>query len=393
MRAKISMNRNKKINCVLLTASVIIGGFLLRYPIQVPYGENLISEAISKQMLKPSHAIITEKVSKKTQQLEIFYRNDESRLIGKYQASRTLLPMVVENSLKDSTLVPGLRGTKSLNSMTLKEMVSGGLVPQGIAVSKDKIYISSYDGNYEVNSVIYVLDRATMKYEKTIIMHGQPHVGGIAYDSDHQCLWVCGYGHRQATIIKISENKLNQNLSKSPIQYDSITYLPQLKRASQVTYNDNKLFVGYFSNAKTGKMLTYKIQNNGEMPGKKLYQNQKYGLVQVNARAITTQVIPTQIQGMTFYHGKLLMSQSFGHKASRLFIYDYQKNLREYNTKNALQIIKMPPMMEQITAENDLLYAVHESGGRRYRLRYGLGVDRILEYQLNQLIENDGEKR
>ncbi|KRM01617.1 hypothetical protein FC60_GL000548 [Limosilactobacillus gastricus DSM 16045] len=49
----------------------------------------------------------------------------------------------------------------------------------------------------------------------------------------------------------------------------------------------------------------------------------------------------------------------------------------------------MPPMMEQIGNEDGQLYAVFESGGRRYRDKYGVGVDRILTFDLTTLLNNE----
>ena len=87
--------------------------------------------------------------------------------------------------------------------------------------------------------------------------------------------------------------------------------------------------------------------------------------------------------------GMILMSQSYGHQSSKLYVFKLSRRANAYTKSQALKIIKMPPMMEQIGNEDGQLYAVFESGGRRYRDKYGVGVDRILTFDLTTLLNNE----
>lgn len=238
------------LNILLIIAFVaVISGILSQYHWRFPYGQELLSERFSTTQAIKQPSIITNQVAKRTAQLAIFRLPNETKLIFDYQAADSL-----QNEggapVTNATLIPGLRGTRSIITLSQQVGISGGLVPQGIAYSPKYIFISAYDGAYKVNSVIYAINRQTMRYEKTLVLHGQPHTGGIAYDADHQRLWVCGYSHREATLFSINLATIEHYQFKSqhqPIQYASLTYLPQLKRSSQVTYYQHRLYVGYFS--------------------------------------------------------------------------------------------------------------------------------------------------
>lgn len=380
------------LNILLIIAFVaVISGILSQYHWRFPYGQELLSERFSTTQTIKQLSIITNQVAKRTAQLAIFRLPNETKLIFDYQAADSL-----QNEggapVTNATLIPGLRGTRSIITLSQQVGISGGLVPQGIAYSPKYIFISAYDGAYKVNSVIYVINRQTMRYEKTLVLHGQPHTGGIAYDADHQRLWVCGYSHREATLFIINLATIEHYQFKSqhqPIQYASLTYLPQLKRSSQVTYYQHRLYVGYFSKGDRGRLQAYKLNANGFLAGRQSQTSKQFGKVSIAASPALNQTCPTQIQGMTIVDGMILMSQSYGHQSSKLYVFKLSRRANAYTKSQALKIIKMPPMMEQIGNEDGQLYAVFESGGRRYRDKYGVGVDRILTFDLTTLLNNE----
>lgn len=380
------------LNAIIIIAFVgVIAGILSQWYWRFPYGRELLSERFATAKKINQTSIITNQVAKQTAQLAIFRVPNETKLVFDYQAADSL-----QNDggapVNTSTLIPGLRGTQSLVTLSRQEGISGGLVPQGITYSPQYIFISAYDGSYKVNSVIYVINRQTMQYEKTLVLHGQPHTGGIAYDSDHQRLWVCGYSHREATLFSINLSTIENYQFKTnhqPIKYASLTYLPQLKRSSQVTYYRHRLYVGYFSKGDQGRLQAYRLSQQGFLTGRQSRTSRQFGRISIAASPVLNQTCPTQVQGMTIVDGLILMSQSYGHQSSKLYVFKLSNRTDAYAKKRALKIIKLPPMMEQIGNENGQLYAVFKSGGRRYRDRYGVGVDRILTFDLAPLLNNE----
>ena len=63
------------------------------------------------------------------------------------------------------------------------------MTPQGLAVTEDYVFVSAYCHAKKHNSVIYMINKESHRFIKEIILPGQPHVGGLAYDSEHQILW------------------------------------------------------------------------------------------------------------------------------------------------------------------------------------------------------------
>jgi hypothetical protein len=62
--------------------------------------------------------------------------------------------------------------------------------------------------------------------------------------------------------------------------------------------------------------------------------------------------------------------------------------------EDPLLVAMLPRMMEDITIRDGMLFAVHESGSALYRVRYGVGVDRVVSYPFElftQAMETGGQ--
>ena len=79
------------------------------------------------------------------------------------------------------------------------------MTPQGLAVTEDYVLVSAYCSTQKHNSVIYVIDKEKHNFIKEVILPGQPHVGGLAYDPEHKLLWYSSNinGIAQAVSIKM----------------------------------------------------------------------------------------------------------------------------------------------------------------------------------------------
>ncbi len=58
------------------------------------------------------------------------------------------------------------------------------------------------------NSVIYMINKESHRFIKEIILPGQPHVGGLAYDSEHQILWYSSNTQELAQAVVLPWNPL-----------------------------------------------------------------------------------------------------------------------------------------------------------------------------------------
>ncbi|WP_432228224.1 hypothetical protein ACQ3MN_07885 [Enterococcus faecalis] len=94
--------------------------------------------------------------------------------------------LAFSNDKKDSGMyvVPGLIKTETLKENRVGELeTSDGMDPQGVTVTEHYVLISAYSHKNGYNSVIYVLDKQTHLYIKTVVSDGSPHVGGIVNDT------------------------------------------------------------------------------------------------------------------------------------------------------------------------------------------------------------------
>ena len=103
-------------------------------------------------------------------------------------------------------IIPGLKYTRTfLNAQGSEQAVCTSMTPQGLAVTDEYVLISAYCHTAKHNSVIYVINKETHRFIKEVVLPGLPHVGGLAYDLDHDMLWYSSNtnGIAQAVSIKM----------------------------------------------------------------------------------------------------------------------------------------------------------------------------------------------
>ena len=103
-------------------------------------------------------------------------------------------------------VIPGLKNTRTLlTEKGATQAMCTSMTPQGLAVTEDYVLVSAYCSTYKHNSVIYVIDKETHNFIKEVVLPGQPHAGGLAYDPDHKILWYSSNinGIAQAVSIKM----------------------------------------------------------------------------------------------------------------------------------------------------------------------------------------------
>ena len=165
-------------------------------------------------------------------------------------------------------VIPGLRGAWSINAKTKKAGFGNNWVPQGVTQSKDAIYMSLYDGNHKLNSIIVQVNKHNAKYNKTLILRSKSHVGGITYDNDHQRLLLSDDAAQTkgAGISYVSQREIDAYSAKATQQPIKSTRIElHLARAtSAITlYNNQLFFVKYGQNKKNRSILALPLNANG----------------------------------------------------------------------------------------------------------------------------------
>lgn len=102
-------------------------------------------------------------------------------------------------------IIPGLKATQTLlTSEGDMPAMCTTMTPQGLAVTEDYVFVSAYCHAKKHNSVIYMINKESHRFIKEIILPGQPHVGGLAYDSEHQILWYSSNTQELAQAVSLT---------------------------------------------------------------------------------------------------------------------------------------------------------------------------------------------
>lgn len=284
-------------------------------------------------------------------------------------------------------VIPGLRSTVAYNYKKKKWERIDTMTPQGVTIAGKYLLITAYDGEHVHNSVIYVLDKKTGKYLKTIQIDGRPHLGGITYDPEGKNIWITGSMGESSGLMSFSMRALKNYLkgSRQTIWYNHKIAIPNVQKASTVTYYDDQLFVGFFTLSGRGKVAAYTIARSGK------YKN---SIANNEVKSVTGRVswsdpngqttMSKQIQGIAIYQNKIFLSQSYGSSSSKLYIFPITA-LKSLSEKNAEEVITMPPYLEQITAYKGQLICIFESGAKQYAKPNSVIMDRTLSLNINAL--------
>ncbi len=287
-------------------------------------------------------------------------------------------------------VVPGLAATKTqvYREQGTCDMCTS-MTPQGLCVTEEYLIISAYCHSGTHNSVLYVVDKTTHEYVKTIVLRNKAHVGGLAYDPIHSTVWISGMSGGVAQVNALTLKQIKEY--RFTKEYKAIVYsqsydLYAINRNSFLTYYNNCLYIGYFTDNSASVLEEYKIAEDGSLVTQTLTDtlNAGIGLSQI-ALPSDTRVITKQAQGVAFYKDMLLFSHSYGVLPSYLMVYhnSIQKLLEE---STMIQKIRFPAKMEQIYVDGDDMYVLFESAAYAYRYTSLTRIDRVLKVNLKTLL-------
>lgn len=270
---------------------------------------------------------------------------------------------IIEEYLTEDILILSEKYLDLLNiikSNNIKMPIIENMVPQGIAIIKNYIFITYYSNIKGNNSICYIMNKKG-EFIKKVQLDTNSHVGGIGYDEQNEYIYIPDNNG----IINIYplEDFLLQAEVKAIQKFDNIgDNLPYYKnnKKNQIDYlyiDNNMLYIGNFSRNNQGMIKKYEIKNNE-------------GLIELSLKK--SFLVPNEIQGVVIKKIKdkeyIIMSQSYGrNKPSYLNIYEYDENIDDYRINNIKkQTYKLPPMLEQIYPTNNSLYIIFESSASLY---------------------------
>ena len=267
-------------------------------------------------------------------------------------------------------VIPGLRGAWSINAKTKKAGFGNNWVPQGVTQSKDAIYMSLYDGNHKLNSIIVQVNKHNAKYNKTLILRSKSHVGGITYDIDHQrLLWSDDAAQTTgAGISYVSQREIDAYSAKAtqqPIKSTRIELHLARRTSAIALYNNQLVFVKYGQNKKNRSILALPLNANG-LPAP-ITMKQKKVINSYNNGWDRLQGIAVAKSGLT------LLSQSNGSAPGKIWIrVPGNKSWTKLDftaPKSGSKIINVPNSVEEISLDlsEKHISMIFESGAKAYR--------------------------
>lgn len=267
-------------------------------------------------------------------------------------------------------VIPGLRGAWSINAKTKKAGFGNNWVPQGFTQSKDAIYMSLYDNNHKLNSIIVQVNKHNAKYNKTLILRSKSHVGGITYDIDHQRLLLSDDAAQTkgAGISYVSQREIDAYSAKAtqqPIKSTQIELHLAGPTSAITLYNNQLVFVKYGQNKKNRSILALPLNANGlpapiTMKQKKVINSSNNGWDRLQGIAVAK-------SGLT------LLSQSNGSAPGKIWILvPGNKSWTKLDftaPKSGSKIINVPHSVEDISLDpsEKHISMIFESGAKAYR--------------------------
>lgn len=255
------------------------------------------------------------------------------------------------NNVDDSFIIPGLETR---------------MCPQGMCDAGDYILISAYDILQKNNSCLYIIDKDTGKYLKTIqIANNTSHVGGITYDGSKYIYIANSF---QSSISRIELNTIINTINNGYIYCDMIKIKSdkgRKVRASFCSYDIKRdiIWVGVFNPGIGSYAYAYDINKN-------------------KAELKNVIDIPSFSQGMSFDDEYMYFSTSCCvYQKSKIYKCKYTEG--KLITKS---IFVTPPGSENIFINNDKMYILFESAAHQYYkgciLPSFCPVDRVCIYNL-----------
>lgn len=242
--------------------------------------------------------------------------------------------------------------------------IQDNYVPQGICTIKDLILVTMYDSTHELNSKVCIIKDGNIIH--TTLLDNKAHVGGICYDDIHDNIWITD---RSGTISCYEHQDIINNDEVSAkykkVQICGLINISGYKAVGYITYFNNRLYMGNYNIGAYSKLYSYELNKDGSINLDSIREYNSYSFV----------------QGITFIEldSKILafISSSYGINKSMIRIVDF-------NTNKVLYKVKMPPMLEQITFnENKNLLALFESNAKIYR-KYHFRTHDVLSYKIRR---------
>lgn len=280
---------------------------------------------------------------------------------------------------KGTYIIPGMERTTSLNDDGVAETCVE-MVPQGMCLTDEYMLITAYCHDHHHNSVMYVLDRKSHKYLKTVVLEGKPHAGSVSWDPVWRHVWLStgSTGKAGASYLRIRDiDKYNFKKTGKPLPFTYTAHLSELTRNSFMTATKDGLYAGTFTlNEPTMRLQKFTFSTAGHLASNKGGKG---------AEVAESLIIGQQCQGIAFSDNYIFMTFSYGpYIPGTLCI--YPRNAARLLKSDAIKTYTLPPCLEQPWVDGSDLYLIWESPARCFRNEQITHVDRVIALDINKLV-------
>ena len=222
--------------------------------------------------------------------------------------------------------------------------------PQGLCITEEYIFISSYSGLGDELGKVKVFDRDTGEYVLALGMDENSHLGGVTFDGAN--LWVCNSS--KMLLERIPYSFVKKMIEEHRGQLIDVRNLVEGYRVknipSCVTYYDGQLWVATHSVWTNATMVVYDFNKE-----------------QKQLKAIGSFWIPSKVQGVSFSDkGEVYLSVSYGRKNSSYIKKYISVDVMSKNVDSYMESIELPPCSEELVYERNKIYILFESAGKKY---------------------------
>lgn len=293
-------------------------------------------------------------------------------------------------------VIPGLRGAWSIDYQTKQAAFGTDWVPQGLTQSQDHYYISVYDGDHRLNSLIFQIDKKSKKYVKSLILPSKAHVGGISYDDERRRLIYsddtnkkAGFGFLDQAVIDDYQAAAEQ----APIISQKSVWPIGIRTSSLTLYRNQLIVAKYGFNKEERSIVSVPLNQAGGLPtirddgSPELAKALKTGKQKEIEKAFIQSLIQQgaissytpgwdRMQGVSLAKsGLMIVSQSNGHRPGKLRMAYRLPDPSRWEKIDLLKravdpgVIEVPWGVEEVSineAENQLA-VIFESGAKKYR--------------------------
>lgn len=301
-------------------------------------------------------------------------------------------------------VIPGLRGAWSIDSKTKKASFGNDWVPQGVTQSSTDYFISMYDGDYKLNSVIFQVNKKTGHYVKTLILNSKSHVGGIYFDEEYKHLFwsddrKLGGGISYVTQEQISHYQAREQ--RQPINSIRINWELSSHTSAITFYNHQIIVAKYGKNKNDREIIASPLDKKGipyPITYQEILERTNISNPMIKKRETFEKIVPFLIekQIINSYHqgwdrlqgiaigkaGFTLLSQSNGEGFGKIWAQkasgDVWSKLKYTAPKHGARVINVPKSVEEVSLDDKFktLTLIFESGAKKYREQ-----DTIIEHR------------